>query len=261
MSLTINDTPLSFRNFSKEFLSARPFPHLIIDDFLPKNLAENIYSEIGLFENFKKSNDYIFAKNKYEFQDFELIGPSCAKLKNFLASDEMAYKLTELYGVVVKVDANFTGGGLHRGGAGSYLDMHADFALHPGNHSLVRELNVLLYLNKGWKKEYGGSLDLKNAKTGEISHIEPIFNRLVIMLTKDFTLHGYKPIKFPDGEYRTSIATYAYSENNDQTVSNLSTTTLWVPEGKNNIKNIIARYTPKIVSIKQKFFGSKTAKK
>ena len=38
--------------------------------------------------------------------------------------------------------------------------------------------------------------------------IEPIFNRAVIMFTRDFTLHGYDSINFPEGTFRNSIAAY-----------------------------------------------------
>ena len=174
----------------------------------------------------------------------------------------MAETLTIIYGTRVFVDPDFVGGGLHRGGEGSFLDMHTDFNLHPLNRRWIRELNVLLYLNKEWQPEYEGRLDLRHAHTGETASIEPVFNRLVLMLTKDFTLHGYKPINFPTGQFRTSIATYAYSEagiNDD--LADLRTTTTWFPESGGAMKSMVAKVTPKLVALKQKFFGSSTARK
>lgn len=106
------------------------------------------------------------------------------------------------------------------------------------------------------------NLDLRHAQTGETASIEPVFNRLVLMLTKDFTLHGYKPINFPRGQFRTSIATYAYSEAASRdAVADLRTTTTWVPESGGAVKSLVARVTPKLVALKQKILGSATARK
>lgn len=262
MKLRTLDTPLSQNGHAKKFAEAKPFPVLIIDNFLPIEVAEGIIEEINYYDNFKKSRDYIFAKNKFEYPEIENLGLWSASLKEMLLSQDMAEILTSIYGKPVFVDPAFIGGGLHRGGDGSYLDMHADFGRHPTQERWVRELNILLYLNKNWSKDFGGSLDLRHATTGECLSIEPLFNRLVIMLTKDFTLHGYKPIKFPTGTFRTSIAAYAYSEaSSTEKIDNYRTTTTWVPEHGGLFKMLVAKFTPLLVSYKQRFMGSKTAKR
>ena len=262
MTLSIADTGLSRPNQHAEFSAGRPFPLLVIDNFLPETIANGVIKEIAAYQEFQKSNDYIFAKNKFENPDIDKLGPNGAAIKTLLLSSDMAHALTEVFGHRVFVDPEFVGGGLHRGGEGSFLDMHTDFNLHPRNRRWIRELNILLYLNKGWKPEYGGSLDLRHALSGETASVEPRFNRLVLMLTKDFTLHGYKPINFPSGQFRTSIATYAYSEAaTDEEVADLRTTTTWVPERGGPLKTMIAKVTPKLVTFKQKLLGSATARK
>lgn len=179
-----------------------------------------------------------------------------------MLSPEFGAVLGQMYGKPLTVDPDFVGGGLHRGGEGSFLDMHTDFNLHPKNRTWIRELNILLYLNKDWRPEYGGSLDLRNSRTEMTGSIEPLYNRLVLMLTKDHTFHGYKPISFPEGAYRTSIASYAYSiATNESELENLKTTTTWVPEQGGIIKSVIARATPALVTLKQRLFGSATANK
>lgn len=262
MTLSIADTGLNRPNLHAEFSTGRPFPLLVIDNFLPETIANGVIQEISTYQDFQKSNDYIFAKNKFENPGIDKLGPNGAAIKTLLLSSDMAQALTEVFGHRVFVDPEFVGGGLHRGGEGSFLDMHADFNLHPRNRRWIRELNILLYLNKGWKPEYGGSLNLRHAISGETASVEPHFNRLVLMLTKGFTLHGYKPINFPSGEYRTSIATYAYSEAaTAEEVASLRTTTSWVPEGGGLAKKWIAKAAPQLVSLKQRVFGSATARK
>lgn len=262
MSLTIADTGLARPNLNDAFASGQPFPLLVVDDFLPQSVVDGVLAEIATYQEFQKSNDYIFAKNKFESPSIEKLGPNGAAIKALLLSPEMAETLSTIYGRPIFVDPDFVGGGLHRGGEGSFLDMHADFNLHPRNRRWIRELNILLYLNQGWQQEYGGSLDLRHADTGETASVEPRFNRLVLMLTKNFTLHGYKPIKFPAGQFRTSIATYAYSAAaTDADLADLSTTTTWVPESGGALKSTIAKFTPLLVMMKQKLLGSATARK
>ena len=76
------------------------------------------------------------------------------------------------------------------------------------------------------------------------------------MLTKQHTIHGYKSINFPDGKMRTSIAAYAYSID-DGTQSVPYASTKWYPN--NLTRTLLSLVTNKIVPIKQKYFGSRTA--
>ena len=46
------------------------------------------------------------------------------------------------------------GGGLHELKNDGYLNIHADFNLHP-TMKLDRRLNILIYLNKNWKENFG----------------------------------------------------------------------------------------------------------
>lgn len=244
-----------------QFRGADPFPLVVIDDFLPPLFAEGLHQEILSLKDLTQSNDYIFAKNKFEHPSLQDIGPHGAELKRFLLSDAFADALSTMYGHTLFVDADFTGGGVHRGGAGSFLDMHADFGRHPSEKNWVRELNILLYMNKDWRPEYRGSLDLTNAENGKSRAVEPLFNRCVLMLTKGHTLHGYKPTAFPEGMHRNSIAAYAYSLETDETkLASLSTTTKWQPVDAKPTKRIVARLAPQLVRLKQRLFGSNTVK-
>lgn len=261
MNLSIADTPLR-EDLHDTFHDAHPFPLVVLDNVLPYDVAKQLQDEISKQQDFTRSNDYIFARNKFESPRIEEFGVAGCALRNLLLSREMASALSRMYGRPLFIDPDFVGGGLHRGGEASFLDMHVDFNLHPREKRWIRELNILLYLNKDWRPEYGGSLELRNSKTGVTAAIEPLFNRMVIMLTKDHTYHGYKTIRFPAGSFRTSIAAYAYSmagEHDDLT--KLRTTTTWAPNDGNRLKALVARVTPGLVSFKQALFGSATARK
>ena len=119
-------------------------------------------------------------------------------------------------------DPYLWGGGYHELKNGGYLNIHADFNVHP-QLELNRRINLLIYLNKNWKENYGGSLELWDRKMKNcIKKIVPIFNRVVIFNTNDFSYHGNpEKINHPENISRKSIALYYYSngqprENNNE---------------------------------------------
>ena len=109
-------------------------------------------------------------------------------------------------------DPYLSGGGLHEIKKGGLLKVHTDFNKHPTNN-FDRRVNVLIYLNKGWKEDYKGCLELwdkemKNCK----QKILPSFNKMVIFSTTDFSNHGHPdPLKCPKELSRKSIALYYFS--------------------------------------------------
>ena len=51
-----------------KYLTAKPFPHLVLKDFVDEEKLTRAYNSIGLLEN--KSRDFVFAKNKYEKSNY-----------------------------------------------------------------------------------------------------------------------------------------------------------------------------------------------
>ena len=158
------------------------------------------------------------------------------------------------------VDPKNHGGGLHQGKLNSFLDMHLDYNYHPLEHNWWREMNLLLYLNKCWKEEYGGHLKIRDLRTDVSKELPVDWNTLVIQQCGDYTLHGYDRTNFPEGVYRTSIATYAFS--NHVRILSKPRTTDWFPEkqGDSVMKKWLGRNFHFLVKIKTSVFGSGTAK-
>jgi hypothetical protein len=243
--------------YKTQFMSGI-FGFVVIDDFCDNNLLQELVAELPdpKHTGIKKSRDYVFAKNKFEKSGFWGFGPNSNLLYQDMLSDRFAKILESITGEHVFVDPAFHGGGAHQGGSGSYLDMHADFNYHPNNPLWFRNLNILIYLNKDWKPEYGGQLKLENKNTNEATEVDPVFNRCVIMHTRDYTLHGYDPISFPEGRYRQSIAAYAYSTGEEGKYRS----TTWYPKTTNFFKKSIGRHWPILVKLKTKILGSNTEK-
>ncbi len=239
-----------------DYLLAKPFPHLIIDGFCEEEKINKLYDEIPDIQT--KSRDYVFAANKFEKSKISEISVLFAELYDDLCSAEFESFLSYITNEKVFVDKKFHGGGIHQGKKKSFLDMHLDFNYHPLNPHWFRNLNLLLYLNKDWKPEYGGQLQLEDLRTNEKKAIEIPFNRMVIQQTRNFTLHGYHITNFPDGNYRTSIAAYAYTHHNAQIEK--PRTTDWHVGDHKPFKTFLAKVYGPAVKIKNKLFGSATAK-
>ncbi|MCA4808786.1 2OG-Fe(II) oxygenase [Empedobacter stercoris] len=240
-----------------KYLIAKPYPHLVLDNFCDEEKLLKAYNSIPELDN--KSRDYAFANNKFEKSNYKVLGAELEELYNDLSSDRFNKILSYIVNKDIFVDPKNHGGGLHQGKKNSFLDMHLDFNYHPINKNWYRELNLLLYLNKDWKPEYKGDLKLVDLRTYEEAEVSVPFNRLIIQQCAPYTLHGYEMTNFPEGIYRTSIATYAYQEHK----SHIETprTTDWHPnEDASFLKKQLAKNYNVLVQTKNKFFGSGTAK-
>jgi len=110
-------------------------------------------------------------------------------------------------------DDGLEGGGIHQSTRGGFLNIHADFTVHPHHRNWQRRVNVLVYLNKDWKEEWGGKLELWDRKMKNCEEkVLPVFNRCVIFNTDADSYHGHpEPMQSPEGTFRRSIALYYYT--------------------------------------------------
>tara|TARA_B100001063_G_C16744582_1_gene546740 strand:- start:125 stop:922 length:798 start_codon:yes stop_codon:yes gene_type:complete len=203
----------AFENREK-YANADPFPHIILDNFFNESILNELINE------FPKNLDQIGnnfnnkVEKKLSLNKSTLLSDSTNNFLNFLNSQiflDFLQKLTNIKEKLVP-DPYLLGGGLHELRKNGYLNIHADFNLHP-SMKLDRRLNILIYLNKNWKDNYGGSLQLWDKDMKKcVQKILPEFNRMVIFSTTDFSYHG-NPDKVlcPENLSRKSIAMYYYS--------------------------------------------------
>ncbi len=196
-----------------KYNSAKPFPHIVIDDFLSPAVLDMCLQE---FPKAPGSDAVAFDRDqeryKTQFQPDEL-SPRARTLFYSFNSRPFVRLLQNITGIKGLIpDPYFVGGGFHEVGPGGHLSIHADF----NHHKLMdveRRINVLIYLNKDWKEEYGGSLELwdRDMKT-KVQSVVPLFNRCVIFNTDSTSYHGNpEVVRHPDGVARRSIALYYYT--------------------------------------------------
>jgi Rps23 Pro-64 3,4-dihydroxylase Tpa1-like proline 4-hydroxylase len=151
-------------------------------------------------------------------QGIEAVDPTLHGILYALNSSPVIRFLEQLTGIPgLLPDPHFTGGGLHQVSPGGRLPVHADFNYMP-EVGLYRRLNLLIFLNKDWKDEYGGHLELWDAEMHAcVTRILPVFNRCVIFATLATSFHGHpEPLACPPGNTRKAIALYYYTRENGE---------------------------------------------
>jgi len=197
------------------YAANHPFPHIVMDHFLPDDVLEAVLAE---FPTPQQADWFTFEsplERKLATKDDSMMGPATRHLLAQLNSGAFIDFLERLTGIEGLVpDPHFVGGGLHQIERGGHLKVHADFNRHP-RMGLERRLNVLLYLNRDWKEEYGGAFELWNRDMSvREAQIMPFFNRCVVFSTTSTSYHGHpEPLSCPEGETRKSMALYYYSKD------------------------------------------------
>jgi Rps23 Pro-64 3,4-dihydroxylase Tpa1-like proline 4-hydroxylase len=196
-----------------EYAAAKPFPHIFFDNFFEPALLDQILAEFPTpdairWQRFDNDREIKLASAKEAS-----FGPTTRLLLYHLNSMTFLEFLSKVTGIQDLIpDPSFDGGGLHQIVPGGKLGVHADFNKHP-KYGLDRRLNLLLYLNKNWKEEYGGHLELWDRDVTRCeARVAPVFNRVMIFSTTDFTFHGHPdPLRCPEGMTRKSMALYYFS--------------------------------------------------
>ena len=199
---------------ANQYASADPFPHVVLDNFLPADLADAILTN---FPTAAKSTDVIYKDRLFEHQKRQVLPEQCGdysrRVFSFFNSSAILAFLEGLSGIDGLIsDPYFEGGGFHEISKGGRLGIHADFRIQR-KLRLNRRLNLLLYLNRNWQEAYGGHLEMwDRSMKRKIHSIAPLFNRCVIFNTDKDSFHGHPdPLCTPENLTRKSLALYYYT--------------------------------------------------
>ncbi|GCD79536.1 2OG-Fe(II) oxygenase [Schleiferia thermophila] len=197
--------------FKRQFAEGVPCRHVVIENFLIPEIADQLYEKFPPFETLNVKRKSI-NEDKAEDYHFERWDPVFGRVRDALQSEAFCIWLSEVTGVEgLRSTDDSLGSGLHQGKNGSFVDVHVDVNMNP-EKGLWRRVNLLIYLNKNWKPEYGGDLELWDvAMQNCVKKIPPFHNVAVIFYTDDNSPHGYSKIHVPDYESRKSFYTYYYT--------------------------------------------------
>jgi Rps23 Pro-64 3,4-dihydroxylase Tpa1-like proline 4-hydroxylase len=254
--------------YCQAYEQGQPFPHIVIDNFLPESILD------GILEEFPKPQDIEWKKfdapaEKKLASTSELqMGEATRLLLYQLNSSTFINFLEKLTGIPgIIPDPHFQGGGLHQIEPGGYLKLHVDFNRHK-KLNLDRRLNLLIYLNKNWKEDYGGYFEMWDRDMTRCEKkILPIFNRCVVFSTTDFSYHGHPdPLTCPQGMTRKSLALYYYTNGRPaEEISGTHSTVFQARAGENlqaepkpTAKDWMKKLVPPIIFDLKKSLSSKS---
>lgn len=229
------------------FQNAEPFPHLVIDDFLDSQLAQDLENDFPARDDKRLFVYKNPLEDKFALNDWNIFPATTYQFLQYLNSPGVVQKLSEIAGIELSADNGIHGGGWHMHGAGGRLNPHLDYSIHP-KVGLQRKVNLILYLSQDWEDEWGGHLGLwkhdseKNGPGELIQEIAPRFNRAVIFDTTQNSWHGIsKTLSCPAGYLRKSLAVYYLCEPGNNAATHQRA--LYAPtkeqEGDENILQLI----------------------
>lgn len=194
------------------FLSAKPYEHVIIDNFLNSEYADKLHE---LFPT--PDSSWYEYKNpievKYAYDKIDLLPLELKNYFYYLSAPkfiEIMKKITLIDDL--EYDEYLHGAGLHAHPRYGRLGIHLDYEKHPYTNK-ERRLNIILYLSKDWDSEWNGCTELWDCDATKcVSKSEIKFNRAILFKTNDISWHGLsEKILCPEGIFRQSLAFYLVS--------------------------------------------------
>lgn len=200
---------------AQRYQQNQPYPHIALANFLQPQAAERALAAFPAVGDAGWIHYVHVNEKKHGLNKMELLPPAVQDVIREMNSPPFVAYLSKLTGIPNLIaDDSLEGGGLHQSKRNGFLNVHADFTVHPHKRNWRRRVNLLIYLNHDWKPEYRGDLELWDRQMkGVVQKIAPIFNRCVIFNTDEDSYHGLPdPILCPDDMTRKSIALYYFTE-------------------------------------------------
>ncbi len=217
---------LRLSHLVRQYAGNHPVPHILLPDFLAYEVASQAAREFPRADKRSWTQYRHRNENKLGMAKRELFPSSLRALADELNTPRFLAWLSRLTGIAgLLADPSLEGGGLHQAGPGGFLNLHTDFSHHHYHKDWKRRVNLILYLNPAWRQEWGGSIELWDAKTKRcVVKYPPLLNHVLIFNTDERSLHGFpEPLCCPKGESRKSLALYYYSLDRSRRIAPSST--------------------------------------
>ena len=203
-----------------DFQRAKPFRHVAIDQFLDEDCCEALLHDFPAFDEKKARDERGMVGRKAVVENVTDISRFYRQFYDYICSKPFLTAMSELTGIPDLIaDKTLFGGGTHHNLEGQGLDVHIDFNIDERT-MLHRRINLLIYLNKEWEEEWGGSIELhsspSNPLVDEVAGFLPLFNRAVIFETNEYSWHGFRRIQLPEDKRqlsRKSFSIYLYTKD------------------------------------------------
>jgi hypothetical protein len=184
------------KDFKNTFLNNKPFPFIVLDNFLNINFFNDVTNSIS--NNTTQLNKKFNTSLEKKSISLNSQIPSLVKdLVAELSSDKWVAFIKELTGMqdIFPADIDNTKlANFHVMTGGGYLGPHVDHSQDPKTN-LPHVLNIIVYLSKAWRDDFKGAtlfFDKYGKKVINKANYKP--NRAVIFLHTPYTFHGVERI-------------------------------------------------------------------
>ncbi len=227
----------------EQFTTAKPVPHIVIDDFIPADDARAVvaaYPDFGSALELGKTFKTVNERKKVQVSDYRKFTGAVSTLNTALASSEFLADLSYITNMPnLLADEQLLGGGIHITGPGAGWTFMLT-STSSRIDSFTGDWTLLLYLNEPWQKAWGGQFQLWDA---DVEHCEatfdPIFNRCVIFETNEVSYHGVIPVSPSAPAPRRSFATYYYTKEAPAHWTGASHSTIFRARPEERMKGLV----------------------
>ncbi len=193
---------------------AKPFSHVVIDNMFPEQTLDSLLTEMQNMRRDQWRNiEQDSRESTVRMRSAVEMGVAGGQLLSIVHSAIFLHFLSRITGIwQLLPDPYLQGAGYARMRRGDYFNVHSDrnVAYDTG---LTRRLAMIIFLNKGWKPEYNGQLELWNSDATRCDvSIDPLFNRTVIFEVAYPNYHGVPlPLACPADRTRQSFILYYHT--------------------------------------------------
>lgn len=202
---------INLGELNEKFRYAKPFQHVIIDNFLKQNIFNNLSLEMSEYYdvNEKKGKRWNSQAESGKWGSTGLQLPSGLKaLDEYLKSPDLIKILQKISGFEdLKVTANINGIGFsffHAMKPGAYLGPHTDHT-RDLNNGPYHVLNIIIYMSNNWDANWGGGTTIFDGNQNLGTDVEYKPNRALIFMHSPFSVHGTQRISELAKNQRFSI--------------------------------------------------------
>ena len=196
-----------------EVYRSQPLPYFVVDDLLPRELAEAIAAAFP---------DTASMTLKKSLRELKYVTAQMDRCRPILEEAIFAFHDAEIVSLIGSItgltrmepDRQLYAGGISVMGQGHFLNPHIDNS-HDKQRERYRVLNLLYYTSPDWSEGMGGSLELwPDGPRGEPIVIPNSYNRLVVMATTPRSWHSVTQITTP--KPRCCVSNYYFSPDSPE---------------------------------------------
>jgi len=182
--------------------------HLIVDDLLPPEVAQEIYDAFP-----QNANGFLnresFREKKKTLTDLSQHPAILSAITYAMQDPTVVEAVSKLVGFEhIVPDPSLYAGGLSMMYHGDFLNPHIDNS-HGADRQLYRRLNLLYYVSPDWSVQNGGAFELWDPLVRIQKTVAPSFNRLVVMETNRTSWHSVSAVQ--GRSVRCCVSNYYFS--------------------------------------------------